>query len=183
VRLVICTLMLLAFPAHAEVSVRKGQGTPAPTHPVSSTNLDAPEFQSDVRNLEAILDKEEAARITKEAAKKNNAQPDTAPEPILTIPANEQAGAGEENALSALIAPVRVFAIRWRDVFDILLLAGLLVYIRKLYRLSREQHKILSHAIRSAEYAASAAKRSAEICEQLMHSQQQPNENQHQLDL
>jgi hypothetical protein len=55
--------------------------------------------------------------------------------------------------------------------------------MRKLYLLSREQHRILSHSIRSAEYSAAAARRAADICETLLKDQQKPNEAQHRLDL
>ncbi|MBY0406625.1 MAG: hypothetical protein K2Q01_02955, partial [Rickettsiales bacterium] len=83
-RLGLClSLILLAFPAHAEVTVRKGQGTPAPTQPVVSNNLEAPQFHSDTRNLEAILDKDETAKITRENGKESAPK---LPEPLMTIP-------------------------------------------------------------------------------------------------
>ncbi|NBO18760.1 MAG: hypothetical protein EBV03_05950, partial [Proteobacteria bacterium] len=76
-----------------------------------------------------------------------------------------------------------VGAIRWRDAIEIVFAAVISLYVRKLYLLSREQHKILSHAIRSAEYAAAAAKRSADICETLMQEHKKPDENQGKLDI
>ncbi len=184
---------LVASPAFA-VEVRKGQGTPAPTQAVSSNNLVAPVFQSDTRNLEAILDKEETARVTRDAtaaaAVPAAAKPKSAlPAPLVTVPASPvvpQAIPTEpesEGFFSSLLMGLRVFSIRWREMFDIFFTLVLLVYVRKLYLLSREQHKILSHSIRSAEYSAAAAKRAADICETLLKSQEKPDEAQHQLDL
>jgi hypothetical protein len=176
---------LLSIPAQAEVTVRKGQGTPAPTQPVTSNNLEAPVFQSDTRNLEAILDKDETARMTHDVAR---AKPAAIPVPVGTIvvPARETQAipdAPPEGLLNSILTSIRVFSIRWRETFDIVFAAALVVYVRKLYINSREQHKILAHSIRSAEYAASAAKRSAEICEILLKYQEKPDEAQHKLDL
>lgn len=175
---------LISASAQAEVTVRKGQGTPAPTQPVSSNNLEAPAFQSDVRNLEAILDKEENARVTRDPVKARAQAPSA---PTITVPASTPdpvAPAQESDGfVSSTLMAIRVFAIRWRDMIDIIFTGVMAFYVRKLYILSREQHKILSHSIRSAEYSAAAAKRSADICELLMQSQQKADEAQGHLDL
>ncbi len=182
-RLAFALLCLLPASAHA-VEVRKGQGTPAPTQPVTSNNLASPVFQSDTRNLEAILDKEENARVTRDAVKTKAPAPAA---PLVTVPAAapaETAPAPEEQGLFAAIGTaIRVFAIRWRDLIDVFFTMVLAFYMRKLYTLSRDQHKILSHSIRSAEYSAAAAKRSADICELLLKSQEKADEAQGKLDL
>lgn len=153
----------------------------APTQPVSSTNLPAPQFQSDVRQLEAILDKDEEARVISEKPAPAATAPtsDVVTVEALQIPQQAQ----DEGVLSAWLTSIRVTAIRWRDALEIIFIAAILGYIRKLYVLSREQQRILSHAIRSAEYAASAAKRSAEICENLLQEHRKPDEAQGKLDL
>lgn len=188
---------LLASPAWA-VEVHKGQGLPAPTQAVSSNPLPSPVFQSDTRNLEAILDKEETARVTRDAppapapVAAAPAHPRAAqPAPLVTVPASATpvvpgtvSGEPEsEGMFTSVMTAIRVSAIRWRDLLDIVFTGILLIYVRKLYLISRDQHKILSHSIRSAEYAAAAAKRAADICETLLQSQQKPDEAQHQLDL
>lgn len=172
-------LALPAVPSAAEVTVRKGQGTPAPTQPVISANVESPVFQSDTRNLEAILDKEEGARVTREA--KGRAAPAAAPPPVQN--AAPAAAVEAQGLIDSAAMGLRVFAIRWREVFDIAFIALIALYMRRLYLLSRDQHRILSHAIRSAEYSAAAAKRAADICETLLKDQEKPNEAQHRLDL
>lgn len=186
-----CAFFLIASQAHAEVTVRKGQGTAAPTQPVAAANLEAPVFQSDTRNLEAILDKEETARVTVARAKAPApaatmtvpAQPAPAPSAATPVSHSAEAPEEEDGILHSTLMSIRVFAIRWREVFDIFFTGVLAFYVRKLYTLSREQHKILSHSIRSAEYSAAAAKRSADICEILMKNHETPNADQHQFDL
>lgn len=177
---------LLAFAAHAEVQVRRGQAIPAPTQPVTTNNLEAPVFQSDTRNLEAILDKEETARIIREAPPKVKTV--TPPQPIVTVPAAPSSSVVEipeesPGLITSTLTSMRIFAIRWRDLIDISFTVILAIFVRKLYGISRDQHKILSHSIRSAEYSAAAAKRSADICEALLQHQQKPDEAQGRLDL
>jgi len=184
-RFFLITLCLLATSAHAEVQVRRGQGVPAPTQPVTTNNLDTPIFQSDTRNLQAILDKDETPRVTRDVV----AKPKSTATPLVTVlaspilPAPVAAANEEQDMLSSSLMAIRVFAIRWRDTTDIFFLMLLVVYVRKLYVLSREQQKILSHSIRSAEYSAAAAKRSADICEILLKHQEKPDETQGKLDL
>ena len=179
-------LCIIASPVLA-VEVHKGQGTPAPTQPVSSNNIPAPVFQSDTRNLENILDTEETAKVVhvvpaikmKPAlpAPTINLQPIAASQPIITESENT-------GILSTAIIGIRVFSIRWREMFDIFFSAILVIYVRKLYILSREQNKILSHCIRSAEYSAAAAKRAVDICEILLQDQEKkPDAAQGLLDL
>jgi hypothetical protein len=174
-------LACLAGTAHAGEAKRATQQA-APTQPVYTNTLEAPVFQSDTRNLEAILGKEEEARITRDGA---SPVPPAAGKQGKPMPAQAPEAADMENGdpVSAAIMSVRVFAIRWRDVFEIIFAGTIALYVRKLYQLSRDQQKVLSHTIRSAEYAAAAAKRSAEICENLLKHQNKPDEAQGKLDL
>lgn len=179
---IFASCLICAGAAHAEPKRATQQA--APTQPVYSNTLEAPAFQSDTRNLEAILGKEEEARVTREgaapaapaAAAKQAANP--AAKQVVRIVEDEGS-----DPFSTAVMSVRVFAIRWRDVFDIIFAGAIAVYVRKLYQLSRDQQKVLSHTIRSAEYAAAAAKRSAEICDNLLKHQQKPDEAQGKLDL
>jgi hypothetical protein len=152
-------------------------------------------FQSDTRNLEAILGKEEAPQVIREetaAAPPAAPTKTTPPAPLKTVPAQPavkqvvtEETAPEDGFFSSMLMSVRVGAIRWRDAIEILFAGFVAWYIRALYRLSNEQQKILSHAIRSSEYAAAAAKRSADICETLMqeYQKQKQDEAQGKLDL
>lgn len=185
-------LLALLIAAPAQAQTRKS-ATAAPAQPVVSQNLPAPEFQSDTRNLEAILGKEEEARLIQqgEAAAAQAAEKPTkaSPQPVKTVPAQAAPAAAEPTPeaesgfLESTLTGVRVSAIRWHDAIEIVFIALLMLYVRKLYKLSRDQHKILSHAIRSSEYAAAAAKRSAEICETLMQEHKKSDEAQGKLDL
>lgn len=184
-RLSLALLLLASLPAaaQAEVTVRKGSGTPAPTQPVTSQNLPAPAFQSDVRNLEAILDKDEEARVIDGGGKPAQLPAAHVTAGFVSQEELEAAAKQEEGFLTGLLTGLRVGAIRWRDAIEVVFMGLLLLYVRKLYRLSHEQQKILSHAIRSAEYAAAAAKRSADTCETLMLEHKKPDENQGRLDI
>ena len=179
-------MALAACPAQAQTQVtvtpQKKPAPAAPTQPVTSQNLPAPAFQSDVKNLEAILDKDEEARVI-EGGGKAEAAPAHAVSGHVSQAELEAAAQEEAGLLSTVLMTLRVGAIRWRDAIEIVFAAVISLYVRKLYLLSREQHKILSHAIRSAEYAAAAAKRSADICETLMQEHKKPDENQGKLDI
>ncbi len=59
-----------------------------------------------------------------------------------------------------------VFAIRWREVFDILFVGAITWFCRyALPCVSKAQNDLIARAVRAAEEAVASARRSAEIAE------------------
>lgn len=94
-------LLLVAPPCFA--------ATPAPTHPVSSRNLAAPPIPSDMRNLEAIIDKEES-----DVPEPVAPAPKPAPQPtILVMPSAAAASAPVREAAHEAARPADAGWHRW----------------------------------------------------------------------
>lgn len=183
-------MVLMAAPAQAET--RRGVAVAAPTKPVGAKNLEAPVFQSDTRALQAIIDKdpEEGEPLPPAAAPAKTVLPAVRQPMItqvipITAPKGNEAGQPEDERgmIAKALTSVRVFAIRWREVFDIVFALAIIMYVRKLYVLARDQYKFMAHCVRASEDAALSARRSAEIAQALLHSQQQHDEAQGKLDL
>lgn len=175
---VAAVLTVAAYDAQAADSKKTHKAVPAPQ--VSSKNLPMRTTKEDTKKLEAILlDKDEEAveLVEQKPIAASESQP-VSQEELEQFAAPEDKGFMHETLMK-----IRVSAIRWRDVIEIFFAGIIAIYVRKLYRLSREQQKILSHAIRSAEYAAASAKRSSEICEHLLQDHKKPDEAQGKLDL
>ena len=163
---------ILLFNAGSAFAVqvrREPQAVAAPTQPIIAKTLDNPTAQNDTKNdatapatpsagaLESIVDKA--------ADKKPVILPKNAPAPPTLVqidPATQ--GAESESFLTT----VRIFAIRWREVFDIVFVGAITVFTGLLYRISRNQDKLLARSVQAAEDAAHAARQSAQHVEILV---------------
>ena len=100
-----------------------------------------------------------------------------AAEPKVEIPEEEAKGFG------AVLTKVRVFAIRWREVLDIIFVGSIMIFTGLLYRVSQNQNFILARSVKAAEESARAAQRSANIAEGLYRKLEKTDVSQATLDL
>ena len=153
------------------VQVRKEpQSIAAPTQPVIAKSLDNPTAQSDatggdLANTPVSPSAGALESIVDNAPKKAVILPKNAPaQPTLVQIDPATQGAESESFMTA----IRVFAIRWREVFDILFVGTITVFTGLLYRISRNQDKLLASAVQAAEDAAHVARQSAQHVEILV---------------
>jgi len=147
----------------------------APTQPVIIKSLDAPVFQSDTRNLEAIVDKDNepqgdanAVVIAKRPESKIIMPPPPAaappPMPVRVNPDNAvipKADKEEEEShgISTALMTLRIFIIRWSEVINAVLLTAIALFTWGLYRNSRHQSRMLARSLQAAEYEAARRSR------------------------
>ena len=182
-----CIAAMLAVVPMAMAAEMRARQEPvavaAPTQPVVAKSLEAPAYDSDTRHIQAIVNRDDdisneksAVNSATSAATKSATLTAT---PVASVVAVATPTASEhvpeqlpekipekiEAPTSGLTTEIRVFAIRWHEVFDMLFSAALVAVAILLYRHSRIQTKMLMASVRAAEDAARAAQAALRIAQ------------------
>jgi len=181
------------------------QAVAAPTEPVIAKPLEAPVFDSDTRNIQAIIDKDDdntdnkpaapvskatkaAAPVAHQAAAALVSPSVAAPAPVAVAvePSNEAAQPmlhENDQPTISLMTRIRIFAIRWHEVFDIVFLGVITGFAAMVYRNSQIQTAIMIASVRAAEDALRATQTSARFVQDYTNQMHYRDENQINLDL
>ena len=156
----------------AEVQARsEPQAVAAPTQQVITKPLPAPAFESDIKNIQEIINREETPPV-KDPAK--DLKPVVIPHPPAPVPAMavkpppsatappplKAEPVEEQSCVNDLLTEVRIFAIRWHEVLDLVFLAAITWFVYLLYREQRSQNRYLARSVQATEDAARAAQKS-----------------------
>ena len=160
-------LVMIANAAYAE-SIQVA----APTHPVATRDLEpvgnAHASPGEARKLEDIVNNQEPQAKPPESA----AAPPPAP---VHVKSEEDLavtiGSPAEQGMNAVID----FAHKWRDVVTLFSMIVIALYCARLYHASRRQYRILERTMRAAEDASFAARKSAQLVENLIKSLRGPS--------